>query len=56
MLRSLTSTPLGINVTTNFLQNKINESLKMWNGDKTIMLIYSTLAFNVATWKEINEV
>lgn len=57
MFKSLTSTPIGINVTTEFLQNKINESLSsMWEGEKTIMLMYSYLASSVATVKEINEV
>jgi len=57
MFKSLTSTPIGINVTTEFLQNKINESLSnMWEGEKTIMLMYSYLTSSVATVKEINEV
>jgi len=57
VFKSLTSTPIGINVTTNFLQNKINESLSnMWEGEEMIMLIYSYLASSVATTEEINEV
>ncbi|CAH1723017.1 unnamed protein product [Aphis gossypii] len=56
VFKSLTSTPIGINVTTNFLQHKINESLSnMWEGEEMIMLIYSYLASSVATTKEINE-
>lgn len=57
VFKSLTSTPVGINVTTQFLQNKINESLSnMWEGEEMIKLMYSYLASNVATVKEINEV
>lgn len=57
MFKSMTSTPVGINVTTDFLQNKINESLSnMWEGEEMIMLMYSYLASSVATTKEINEV
>jgi len=57
MFKSLTSTPIGINVTTEFLQNNINKSLSnMWEGEEMIMLMYSYLASSVATVKEINEV
>lgn len=57
MIRSLTSTPIGINVTIDFLKTKINESLiKMWKGNETIKLIYLTLASSVSTMNEINEV
>lgn len=57
MFRSLTSTPVGINATTEFLKNKINESLSnMWEGEEMIMLLYSNLASSVATIQEINEV
>ncbi|XP_060865932.1 aminopeptidase N-like [Metopolophium dirhodum] len=57
VFKSLTSTPVGINVTTEFLQNKINESLSnMWEGEEMIMLMYSYLASSVATVKEINEI
>lgn len=57
MFNSLASTPVGINVTTEFLQKKINESLdKMWNSEAMIMEMYSTLASKVATSKEVNEV
>ncbi|KAL5242092.1 hypothetical protein ACI65C_009502 [Semiaphis heraclei] len=57
MFKSLTSTPVGINVTTDFLQNKINESLSnMWEGEEMIMLMYSNLASRVATGKEIDEI
>jgi len=53
----MTSTPVGINVTTNFLQNKINDSLSnMWDGEEMIIQMYSYLASSVATAKEINEV
>lgn len=54
MIRSLTSTPIGINVTIDFLRNNINN--KIWNDDETKMLIYSTLASSVATMNEINKV
>lgn len=54
---SLASTPVGINVTIEFLQNKINQTLsKMWKGEQMVMLMYKTLSANVATGKEINEV
>lgn len=44
-------------MTTDFLQNKIDDSLKnMWEGEQMIMLMYSTLASKVATMKEIKEV
>lgn len=57
MFSSLASTPVGINVTTEFLQKKLNESLdKMWNSEAMIIEMYSTLASKVATSKEINEV
>lgn len=57
MFNSLASTPDGINVTTQFLQKHINESLnKMWNGEAMIMEMYSTLASSVATSHEINQV
>jgi hypothetical protein len=57
VFKSLTSTPIGINATTDFLQNKINESLSnMWEGEEMITLIYSYLASSVATMQEINEV
>lgn len=57
MFKSLTSTPVGINTTTEFLQNKINESLSnMWKGEEMIMVMYSYLASSVATVKEINEI
>lgn len=57
MFKSLTSTPIGINVTTEFLQNNINKSLSnMWEGEEMIMLMYSYLASSVATVKEINEI
>jgi len=57
MFKSLTSTPEGINVTTNFLQNKINESLSsMWKAEDMIELMFSNLASSVATSSEINGV
>lgn len=57
MFSSLASTPIGINVTTEFLQKKLNESLdKMWNSEAMIIEMYSTLASKVATSKEIYEV
>jgi len=56
VFKSLTSTPIGINATTEFLQNKINESLSnMWEGEEMITLMYSYLASSVATMKEIIE-
>jgi len=57
VFKSLASTPIGINVTIEFLQNKINETLSsMWQGEEMIMLMYSTLAKKVSTKKEIDEV
>lgn len=57
VITSLASTPIGINVTTEFLQNNINESLsKMWQGEETVVTIYSILASKVSTIEEINEV
>lgn len=57
MFSSLASTQVGINVTTEFLQTKFNESLeKMWNSEAMIIEIYSALASKVATSKEIDEV
>jgi len=56
VFKSLTSTPIGINATIDFLQNKINASLSnMWKGEEMIMVIYSYLASSVATMTEINE-
>jgi len=57
VFKSLTSTQIGIYAATDFLQNKINESLSnMWEGEEMITLIYSYLASSAATMQEINEV
>lgn len=54
---TLASTPAGINVTTDFLQKKINYALKnMWSGENTIKLMFAILSSSVSTASEINEV
>ncbi|XP_025419873.1 aminopeptidase N-like, partial [Sipha flava] len=53
---TLVSTPTGINVTTEFLQNNINKSIvKMWKGEEMIADMFDMLASAVATNVEIDE-
>lgn len=54
---SLAATPAGINVTTDFLRNKMNKALdSMWEGENMIKLMFGILASSVSTSSEINEV
>lgn len=57
MFESVVSTPFGIDVTINYLQNVISQSPRSLRGnEETIMLMYSTLAANVATNNETDQV
>ncbi|XP_050443426.1 aminopeptidase N-like [Adelges cooleyi] len=56
MIKSLASTPVGIDVMTKFLKDRWQDSLKlMWNGEETIKSMYSTLASKVSIKSEIDQ-